>query len=55
MEWAFAGLNASLRDYARLGWLYLNGGRRDGVQIVLEARGSIFGPAPSTLVRHRSR
>ena len=48
MEWAFAGLNASLRDYARLGWLYLNGGRRDGVQIVPEAwvRASVTPDAP---------
>ena len=47
-EWAFAGLNASLRDYARLGWLYLNGGRRDGVQIVPEAwvRASVTPDAP---------
>lgn len=33
-EWAFGGLNASLRDFARFGWLYANGGARDGRQIV---------------------
>lgn len=37
MEWAFGGLNASLRDYARFGWLYLHGGRRGELQIVPEA------------------
>ena len=37
MEWAFGGLNASLRDLARFGWLYLNGGRRNGRQIVPQA------------------
>lgn len=34
MEMAFGTLNASLRDYAKFGWLYLNGGRRDSTQIV---------------------
>ena len=34
MEWAFGGLNVSLRDFARFGWLYLNGGRRGERQIV---------------------
>ncbi|MDH3687038.1 MAG: beta-lactamase family protein [Myxococcales bacterium] len=34
MEWAFGGLNVSLRDFARFGWLYLNGGRRGDRQIV---------------------
>lgn len=33
-EWAFGGLNASLRDYARFGWLYSQGGRRGERQIV---------------------
>ena len=37
MEWAFGGLNVSLRDFARFGWLYLNGGSRNGRQIVPEA------------------
>lgn len=37
MEWAFGGLNASLRDFARFGWLYAHGGRRDERQIVPEA------------------
>lgn len=48
MEWAFGGLNASLRDYARFGWLYLNGGRRGGVQIVPKdwVRASITPDAP---------
>jgi CubicO group peptidase (beta-lactamase class C family) len=34
MEWAFGGLNASLRDFARFGWIYLNNGNRNGTQIV---------------------
>ncbi|MBW2725866.1 MAG: serine hydrolase [Deltaproteobacteria bacterium] len=34
MEVALGGLNASLRDYARFGLLYLNRGRFRGVQIV---------------------
>jgi CubicO group peptidase (beta-lactamase class C family) len=34
MEVALGGLNASLRDYARFGLLYLDGGRRLGTQIV---------------------
>jgi CubicO group peptidase (beta-lactamase class C family) len=48
MEWAFGGLNASLRDFARFGWLYLNGGRRNGTQIVPEAwvRASVTPDAP---------
>jgi CubicO group peptidase (beta-lactamase class C family) len=37
MELAFGGLNAVLRDYARFGQLYLNGGRWKGEQIVPEA------------------
>ena len=37
MEWAFGGLNVSLRDFARFGWLYLNHGRRGDRQIVPEA------------------
>ena len=36
-EWAFGGLNASLRDFARFGWLYLNEGNRHGKQIVPRA------------------
>jgi CubicO group peptidase (beta-lactamase class C family) len=48
MEWAFGGLNASLRDLARFGWLYLNGGRRNGVQIVPEewVKASVTPDAP---------
>jgi len=34
MEMAMGGLNAVLRDYARLGQLYLNGGNWNGAQIV---------------------
>lgn len=34
MEWAFGGLNVSLRDLARMGWLFANGGRRGDRQIV---------------------
>ena len=48
MEWAFGGLNASLRDFARIGWLYLNGGRRNGTQIIPEAwvKASVTPDAP---------
>ena len=51
MEWAFGGLNVSLRDFARLGWLYMNGGRRNGRQIVPEAwvRASVTPDAPHLL------
>lgn len=34
MELALGGLNVSLRDYAKLGWLYLNHGRWGDKQIV---------------------
>jgi CubicO group peptidase (beta-lactamase class C family) len=34
MEMAFGGFNASLRDFARFGRLYLNGGRWEGKQII---------------------
>lgn len=37
MELAFGCLNAVLRDYARFGLLYMNGGRRGESQIVPEA------------------
>ena len=37
MELAFGGLNAVLRDYARLGQLYLNEGRWAGEQVVPRA------------------
>ena len=48
MEWAFGGLNASLRDLARFGWLYLNGGRRGDRQIVPEewVKASVTPDAP---------
>lgn len=36
MELAFGGLNATLRDYARFGEMYRNGGRWNGRQIVPE-------------------
>ncbi len=51
MELAFGTLNASLRDYAKLGWLYLNGGRRDSVQIVPAdwVRASVTPDAPHLL------
>jgi CubicO group peptidase (beta-lactamase class C family) len=34
MEWALGGLNATLRDYAKFGLLYLNRGNWKGQQIV---------------------
>jgi CubicO group peptidase (beta-lactamase class C family) len=34
MEMAFAGLNATARDYAKLGELYRLGGKLNGIQIV---------------------
>ena len=34
MEWALGGLNATLRDYAKFGLLYLNRGNWNGQQIV---------------------
>ncbi len=37
MELAFGGLNATLRDYARFGEMYRNGGRWNGKQVVPEA------------------
>lgn len=37
MELAFGGLNAVLRDYARLGQLYLNEGQWEGQQVVPRA------------------
>ena len=37
MEMAFGGLNATLRDFARFGWLFMNGGRRGDRQIVPRA------------------
>lgn len=33
-EFALCCLNATLRDYARFGWLYLEGGAREGRQII---------------------
>ncbi len=59
-EMAGGGLNAVLRDYARLGLLYQNGGAWNGVQIVPEAwvKASVTpdaphlmpGPRPSALL-----
>lgn len=48
MELAFGGLNAVLRDYARLGQLYLNDGAWQGQQLVPAAwvRGSVTPDAP---------
>ena len=48
MELAFGGLNAVLRDYARLGQLYLNEGRWAGEQVVPRAwvRASVTPDAP---------
>ncbi len=47
-EWAFGGLNASLRDFARFGWLYAHGGSRHGHQIVPRAwvEASVTASAP---------
>jgi hypothetical protein len=47
-EMAMGGLNAVLRDYARLGCCYLEGGRWNGVQVVPEAwvKASITPDAP---------
>jgi CubicO group peptidase (beta-lactamase class C family) len=52
MEMAFGGFNASLRDFARLGRLYLNGGRWEGKQIIPEAwvRASVTPDAPHLMV-----
>ena len=36
MEWALGGLNATLRDYAKFGLLYLNKGNWEGQQVVPE-------------------
>jgi CubicO group peptidase (beta-lactamase class C family) len=48
MELAFGGLNAVLRDYARLGQLYLNEGQWKGQQVIPRAwvRASVTPDAP---------
>lgn len=48
MEAVFGGLNAVLRDYARLGLLYLNGGRHGDRQVVPESwvRASVTPDSP---------
>jgi len=48
MEMAFAGLNVTARDFAKLGELYRNHGRWNGTQIVPEwwVRASVLADAP---------
>ncbi|MGA1675852.1 MAG: serine hydrolase domain-containing protein [Pseudomonadales bacterium] len=48
MEMAFAGLNLTARDFAKIGELYRNGGRCNSVQIVPEpwVRASVRADAP---------
>ncbi|MFT6432388.1 MAG: CubicO group peptidase (beta-lactamase class C family) [Candidatus Azotimanducaceae bacterium] len=48
MEMAFGGLNATARDYAKLGQLYLDGGRWGDQQIVPEhwVKASVIADAP---------
>lgn len=51
MEMAYGGLNATARDYAKLGELYRLNGRRDGRQIVPESwvKASVTPDAPHLL------
>ncbi|MFT5452312.1 MAG: CubicO group peptidase (beta-lactamase class C family) [Enterobacterales bacterium] len=48
VELALGGLNATLRDYARFGLLYLNGGQFNGQQIISEqwVQDSLIADAP---------
>jgi CubicO group peptidase (beta-lactamase class C family) len=52
MEMAFGGLNATARDYAKLGQLYLDGGRWGDQQIVPEhwVKASVIADAPHLTV-----
>jgi CubicO group peptidase (beta-lactamase class C family) len=56
MEAAFAGLNVTLRDYARFGRLYLNKGNWNGKQIVPAAwvKASVTPDAPHLMPGKRS-
>lgn len=53
MEMAMGGMNVALRDMARMGRLYLNGGAIDGNRIVPEAwvRASVTPDAPHVMPR----
>ncbi|HYA76938.1 MAG TPA: serine hydrolase [Burkholderiaceae bacterium] len=55
VEWAAAGLNATLRDFAKLGRLYLNNGQCNGAQVVSAdwVRQSVAAQAPRPMPSER--